>query len=159
MIVLHLRTGGRGWNLLKVVLQLPGRHMAILQAVWQPWYQLLPHKRVCQAVEQFQHTSHPRPRAIRKLLGQFKEIMLQAVEYPTQHYLRSRVDGTAWPGAVTYQWLRSLANIPKRYKTGVARFALLRWACGEDDDTGLFLRVHTGHQGRSSCHQGIISGP
>ena len=140
MIGLHLRTGGQGWHLLPVARQLQGRQMTTLQAVWQPWYQFLPQRRVCQAIEQFQYTSYHRPRVIRKLVGQLKEIMLRAEEHPTQHYLRSRVDGTGWPGAITYQWLRGLATIPKRYINGIARFALKANPTRHCSGLGLFGR-------------------
>ena len=59
--------------------------------------------------------------------------------------------GTGWPGGVPFQWLERLAAVPKRYVHGVARFALLRWALGEDDDVGLKVRIATGHQGTSTC--------
>ena len=47
-------------------------------------------------------------------------------------------------GGVSFPWLQALAVLPKCFAHEVARFALLRWALGEDDDIGLTIRIQYG---------------
>ena len=52
-------------------------------------------------------------------------------------YVFPRVEGTGWPGGVSFSWLQALAALPKCYANGVAGFALLR---GSSDKLGTIQR-------------------
>ena len=79
--------------------------------------------------------------------------MLRTIEPLAINYVATRMTQTGWPGTIPFSWIEKIAKAPKRLVNGIARFALLRWAFGEDDDLGLFLRIHTGHQGTRGCSQ------
>ena len=119
--------------------------------MWQPWFALVPHEDVCDAVGTFQHTHCEMNKAIHLLLGNLKALMLKSLDLYARRYLHDRSDSTGRPGGISFDWLIRIAEIPKRYINGITRYAVLRWALGEDDDAGLQLRVATGHQGTVSC--------
>ena len=67
--------------------------------------------------------------------------MLSAIAPFAVSYIQGRVCSSGWVGGITFNWLHALANLPQRYVPGVAKFAMLRWALGEDDDLGLEVRI------------------
>lgn len=151
VIGLHLRMGGVGWHLLPVASNLEGRQMRILQEIWQPWHRLIPLRLISPLLTAFERATVDRSKAIRKLLTQLKHVMLRTIEPLAISYVASRMTQTGWPGTIPFDLVDKIAKAPKRLVNGIARFALLRWALGEDDDLGLVLRVRTGHQGTRQC--------
>ena len=124
--------------------------MRVLQEIWQPWYRLLHPRQVSPVITMFEHTTFERPKAIKKLLTQLKYTMLRTIEPLAMNYVATRITQTGWPGTIPFLWIERIAKAPKRLVNGIARYALLRWAFGEDDDLGLYLRIHTGHQQESA---------
>ena len=153
VVGLHLRMGGAGWHLLPAARDLPGRQMRVLQDVWQPWYRLLSLRQISPIITEFEQTTSERSKAIKKLLTQLKYVMLRTIEPLAINYVATRMTQPGWPGTIPFSWIDQIAKAPKRLVNGIARFALLRWAFGEDDDLGLYLRIHTGHQGTRGCFQ------
>ena len=153
VIGLHLRMGGVGWHLLPVARNLPGRQMRVLQEVWQPWNRLLPLRQISPIITAFDQATSDRSKAIKKLLTQLKYVMLRTIEPIAINYVATRMTQTGWPGTIPFGLIDKIAKAPKRLVNGIARFALLRWAFGEDDDLGLVLRIRTGHQGTRKCHR------
>ena len=152
VIGLHLRMGGVGWHLLPAARNLEGRQMRILQEIWQPWHRFIPLRQISPLLTAFDQATVDRSKAIKKLLTQLKLVMLRTVEPLAISYVATRMTQTGWPGTIPFELIDKIAKAPKRLVNGIARFALLRWAFGEDDDLGLVLRVRTGHQGTRKCH-------
>ena len=105
---------------------------------------MLPASELFDAVQRFNKSTGPRHKALQNLKNDLKRQLLNAVAPYAISYIFTRVEGTGWPGGVSFVWLQSLAALPKCYANGVARFALLRWALGEDDDVGLTIRIQYG---------------
>ena len=72
--------------------------------------------------------------------------MLQAIEPLARTYVATRITQTGWPGAISFPWVERLAKAPKRLVNGIARYALLRWALGEDDDLFAYPYRTPGHK-------------
>ena len=61
--------------------------------------------------------------------------------------IRNDVYKQGWPGGVCSDWLEIMADLPKTWFNSISRFAVLRWAFGEDDEYWLTVRG-TRHQHR-----------
>ena len=141
---LYIRKGGCIRALLHNHAEGLNRHDDVLRKVWTPWLPMLSASGLFDAVQRFNRNTGPRHKALQNLKNDLKRQLLGAVEPYAISYIFTRVEGTGWPGGVSFLWLQSLATLPKCYANGVARFALLRWALGEDDDIGLAIRIQYG---------------
>ena len=146
-----LRRGGN------ILLLLPGahpatdRHTVMVQEIWKPWHPILPEDTFLSlATPLIQMGGY---KAVRKFLTKLKNTMYELVQEPSITYLYSRVQAAVWPGGVNWDWLSMIASLPNKVLQGVARFSLLRWCLGEDDEEGLALRVVGQlHRDQPCCH-------
>ena len=141
---LYMRKGGCIRALLHCHSEILNRHDKVLREVWSPWLPMLGASKLFDTVQRFNKHTGPRHKALQNLKNDLKRQLLDAVAPYAISYICTRVEGTGWPGGVSFLWLQSLAALPKCYANGVARFALLRWALGEDDDVGLTIRIQYG---------------
>ena len=141
---LYIRKGGCIRALLPSHSESDNRHDSVLSKIWTPWLLMLDVSDLSSAVQQFIRSEGPRHKAIQNLKNGLKRQLLSAIEPYAVSYICSRVEGTGWPGGVSFSWLQALSALPKCFAHGVVRFALLRWALGEDDDLGLAIRIQYG---------------
>ena len=54
--------------------------------------------------------------------------------------LRKKIVREGWSQGISVEWVDLIADAPKKWCNGIARFTLLRWAVNQDDDVWLTLR-------------------
>ena len=125
------------------------RQGAIVQRIFRAWTPLLGSDKVADLVRIV--AGHYTRKQHFQFLRQLKSALYQAIQEHALQYLKTRVSIQLLPGGVSWKWLTSLATVPKLAVSGVARFAVLRWAVNEDDDECLRLRVAGSLQAEQSC--------
>ena len=146
-----LRRGGKVLLLLPGAQPAPDRHTVMVQEIWQTWHPIVPEDTFLSLATPLIQTGGYN--AVKKFLTKLKSTMYELVQEPSITYFYSRVQNAAWPGGINWEWISMIASLPNKALHGVARFSLLRWCLGEDDDEGLALRVAGRlHRDQPCCH-------
>ena len=146
-----LRRGGNVLLLLPRAQVAADRHTAMVQEIWQAWHPIVPEDTFLSLATPLIQTHGYK--AVKSFLTKLKNTMYELVQEPSITYFHSRVQAAVWPGGISWDWISMIASLPNKVFHGVARFSLLRWCLGEDDDEGLALRVAGQlHRDQPCCH-------
>ena len=80
------------------------------------------------------------PRSIRRFLDRFKQLAIVRQIDASILHLSSRISRNGWMYGPSFEFLEWLAQTPVSHVGAVPRFAVVRWALGEDADLWLPLR-------------------
>lgn len=133
-----LRRGGSICHLYWRATRAVDRHTCLIQDLWASWTPLVPEGAFLEVVASVGRIKCYAD--IQTLVKKIKKLLYDALQEWSLAYLSSRARKAEWPGGVTWDWLHRIAAIPPKALNGIARFALLRWCLGEDDDTALAHR-------------------
>ena len=106
---------------------------------WKYWQQQLAPEEVrqlLQLLDQPTGSSH-NPR---RFLDRFKQLAIGRLVDTSILHLSSRISRNGWAYGPSFEFLERLAQTPVSHVGAVPRFAVLRWALGEDADLWLPLR-------------------
>ena len=89
--------------------------------------------------------------AVRRFLENFKQFAIaKEIECAVSH-LSNRVASNGWPFGPSFDFLKWLSQTPISQIGAVPRFAVLRWALGEDPDLWLPLRGRVSRNAQCAC--------
>ena len=73
-------------------------------------------------------------------LDRLKKVIIAGMVLAAKTQLRKKIVKEGWSQGISVEWVDLLADAPKKWCNGIARFTLLRWAVNQDDDVWLTLR-------------------
>ena len=73
------------------------------------------------------------------LLDRLKKVIIAGMVLAAKTQLRKKIVREGWSQSISVEWVDLIADAPKKWCNGIARFTL-RWAVNEDDDVWLTLR-------------------
>ena len=73
-------------------------------------------------------------------LDRLKKVLIAGMVLAAKTQLRKKIVKEGWSQGISVEWVDLLADAPKKWCNGIARFTLLRWAVNQDDDVWLTLR-------------------
>ena len=73
-------------------------------------------------------------------LDRLKKVIITGMVLAARTQLRKKITREGWSQGISVEWVDLVADAPKKWCHGVARFTLLRWAVNQDDDIWLTLR-------------------
>ena len=118
-------------------------------ACWKMWQHLLSPDEVRQLLALLDQR-HNTPHRIRRFLDRFNRYAIAHHIDDSVAHLSARISRNGWTYGPSLNFLAWLAQTPVAHVGAVPRFAVMRWALGEDADLWLPLR------GRASLMLGII---
>ena len=68
------------------------------------------------------------------MLCKLKKCIIDEKTIVAKQEIRNKVYKQGWSGGVCSDWLEIMADLPKTWFNSISRFAVLRWAIGEDDE-------------------------
>ena len=113
-------------------------------ACWKYWQQQLAPDEVRQLLLLLDQPQDA-PRSIKRFLDRFKQFAIARHIDESVLHLSSRISRNGWTYGPSVEFLEWLAQTPVSHVGAVPRFAVLRWALGEDADLWLPLRGHVSH--------------
>ena len=116
-----------------------GSYAKQVQQCWAYWQMQLPLEDIQRLLAILRQSDIPAQRAPR-FKAYFKQVAISCVLESARAHLVNRIDKNGWalgPSAAFLEWL---ANTPVSQVGAVPRYAVLRWALGEDADHWLPLR-------------------
>ena len=108
-------------------------------ACWKYWQRQLSPDQVRQLLLLLDQP-HDAPRTIKRFLDRFKQYALARQIEESVLHLASRISHNGWTYGPSFELLEWLAHTPLSHVGAVPRFAVIRWALGEDADLWLPLR-------------------
>ena len=105
-------------------------------ACWKYWQQQLAPDEVRQLLLLLDQPQDA-PRSIKRFLDRFKQFAIARHIDESLLHLSSRVSRNGWTYGPSFEFLEWLAQTPVSHVGAVPRFAVLRWALGEDADLWL----------------------
>ena len=106
---------------------------------WKYWQQQLASDEVRQLLLLLDQP-HGSSRGIKRFLDRFKQLAIARQVEASVLHLSSRISRNGWNYGPSFEFLEWLAQTPVSHVGAVPRFAVLRWALGEDADLWLPLR-------------------
>ena len=73
-------------------------------------------------------------------LDRLKKVIIAGMVLAARTQLRKKITREGWSQGISVEWVDLVADAPKKWCNGIARFTLLRWAVNQDDDVWLTLR-------------------
>ena len=73
-------------------------------------------------------------------LDSLKKVIITGMVMAAKTQLRKKIVREGWSQGISVEWVDLIADAPKKWCNGIARFTLLRWAVNQDDDVWLTLR-------------------
>ena len=73
-------------------------------------------------------------------LDSLKKVLITGMVIAAKTQLRKKIVREGWSQGISVEWVDLIADAPKKWCNGIARFTLLRWAVNQDDDVWLTLR-------------------
>ena len=73
-------------------------------------------------------------------LDRLKRVIITGMVLAAKTQLRKKILREGWSQGISVDWVDLIADAPKKWCNGIARFTLLRWAVNQDDDVWLTLR-------------------
>ena len=73
-------------------------------------------------------------------LDRLKKVIIAGMVLAAKTQLRKKIVREGWSQGISVEWVDLIADAPKKWCNGIARFTLLRWAVNQDDDVWLTLR-------------------
>ena len=73
-------------------------------------------------------------------LDRLKKVIIAGMVLAARTQLRKKIVREGWSQGISVEWVDLVADAPKKWCNGIARFTLLRWAVNQDDDVWLTLR-------------------
>ena len=73
-------------------------------------------------------------------LDRLKKVIITGMILAAKTQLRKKIVRKGWSQSISVEWVDLIADAPKKWCNGIARFTLLRWAVNQDDDVWLTLR-------------------
>ena len=73
-------------------------------------------------------------------LDSLKKVIITGMVIAAKTQLRKKIVREGWSQGISVEWVDLIADAPKKWCNGIARFTLLRWAVNQDDDVWLTLR-------------------
>ena len=73
-------------------------------------------------------------------LDRLKRVIITGMVLAGKTQLRKKILREGWSQGISVDWVDLIADAPKKWCNGIARFTLLRWAVNQDDDVWLTLR-------------------
>ena len=73
-------------------------------------------------------------------LDRLKKVIITGMVLAAKTQLRKKIVREGWSQGISVEWVDLIADAPKKWCNGIARFTLLRWAVNQDDDVWLTLR-------------------
>ena len=106
---------------------------------WKYWQQQLAPDEIRQLVQILNQSQNP-SQAARRFQECFKQFAIAKEIDSAVSHLSNRVASNGWPFGPSFDFLEWLSQTPISQIGAVPRFAVLRWALGEDPDLWLPLR-------------------
>ena len=106
---------------------------------WKFWQQQLSSEEIRRLLDIFDQPQSS-PRNIKRFLDLFKQLAIGHLIDSSVVHLSSRISQNGWTYGPSIEFLEWLAQTLVSYVGAVPRFAVLRWALGEDADLWLPLR-------------------
>ena len=73
-------------------------------------------------------------------LDSLKRVIITGMVLAAKTQIRKKILREGWSQGISVDWVDLIADAPKKWCNGIARFTLLRWAVNQDDDVWLTLR-------------------
>ena len=70
-------------------------------------------------------------------LDSLKKVIITGMVMAAKTQLRKKIVREGWSQGISVEWVDLIADAPKKWCNGIARFTLLRWAVNQDDDVWL----------------------
>ena len=67
-------------------------------------------------------------------LDSLKKVIITGMVMAAKTQLRKKIVREGWSQGISVEWVDLIADAPKKWCNGIARFTLLRWAVNQDDD-------------------------
>ena len=80
-----------------------------------------------------------------KRLEALKRVIITSMVREAKSRVSQKIVAEGWSGGISSAWIALVAEAPRAWCNGIARYTLLRWAVNQDDDVWLSLRG-TRHQ-------------
>ena len=89
--------------------------------------------------------------SVPKRLDALKRVIITSMVREAKCRISQKIANEGWSGDISSSWIALVAEAPRAWCNGIARYTLLRWALNQDDDVWLSMRG-TRHQQRcGSC--------
>ena len=116
-----------------------GSNAAHIQQCWKDWQKQLPTEDIQSLLDLLRQSNTPAQRASR-FKHLFKQIAVTRLLEASHLHLANRIYRNGWALGPSIEFLNWLAELPTMQVGAVPRYAILRWALGEDADFWLPFR-------------------
>ena len=89
--------------------------------------------------------------SIPKRLDALKKVIITTMVREAKSRVSQKIINEGWSGGISSGWIALVAEGPRAWCNGIARYTLLRWAVNQDDDVWLSMRGTRHQQKCGSC--------